>query len=119
MIIVSVYWKAEQDAWQRKHGKERELQMRIRRANEAVLLYRWRLLKICRQAVDGCRKTMARDEYDAFIKEMLRLSEATQKEASIYLGCGGTAIPGAGFSPKSSELKHEATKPDDAVDVNV
>ena len=111
--------KTEQDAWQRMHRKERERQMRIRRASEAILLYRLRLLKICRQAVDGCRKTMARDEYNAFIKEMLRLSEATQKEASIYLGCGGASMPDADSSPKSSELKHEATKPNDAVEVDI
>lgn len=118
MVIAAqrAKWKAAEAAYKAK----RDHQTRIRRANVAVLQYRRNLLRICKLAVDGCRKTMPRDKYETFTNELVRISKATQKEASVYLGCGGAVIPSANSTPHSSTqkgLKDNKPKEDFEVDI--
>ena len=73
----------KQNEWKRKRRErisERELQRRVRRANDAVLAYRSRLFDLCNACVLANRKIMDDAEFAAFTNHVVELSKPNESE---------------------------------------
>lgn len=67
-------------------ARRRNLQWRVRRANEAVADYRHTLMKACAIGVEGCRGIMSDEEFATFTNQVVTASRANADEQRILFG---------------------------------
>lgn len=73
-----------------KLAEARDLQWRVRRANEAVADYRRTLMEVCAIGVEGCRGIMSDKEFAAFTNRVVTASGASEQEKAIlFRGLAG------------------------------
>lgn len=61
----------------------RDLQVRVQQANEAVDIYRRKLMSICSVGVAGCRKIMNDEQFAEFTNRVVNVSCANEEERAI------------------------------------
>jgi hypothetical protein len=59
------------------------LQRRVKTANYNVRRYRCELFSLCGKSIAGCRKMMNDEEFFNFTNQVVRLSNASEKEQKI------------------------------------